>query len=279
MLLQMLQDDAPLPTFPYDGPLPKPEVPEVPLPGTDVSGVKDVDFDVPDATVEGRVQTNGVGWTENVVVRLFRRVNGKRERMGSTRTASDGSYKFSVKGNETEGDFYIQVLKPEGYEFTRTKRCKSNIKINNGKSKYFQVKLEKPIIRDACLQKEPETTAPLTGVIFVDTNGDGVQDADETGLPDVAVSITDSSGYSQTLITDENGAYQTIAAVGRAVIEVDPSTLPPIGSCSDDMAMIEVNPATITVGGGGGNRPVYIHIHCEIVCCPLRIRCTIDAVL
>jgi len=128
---------------------------EVPLIGTEVL------VPTEEATVEGLVQTKGVGGTKKVVVKLFRRVDGKKKReiVAKTKTAADGSYKFSVKGSEgfIKSKFYIYVRKPKGYEFTKSKRCKSNVKSKNGKTKYFQVKLGQSIVRNACLQKEPET--------------------------------------------------------------------------------------------------------------------------
>lgn len=77
-----------------------------------------------EATVEGLVWTKGAGGTKNVVVKLFRRVNGKtKERVAKTKTAADGSYKFSIKGSEAfmGGEFYIKVQRPKGREFSKSK--------------------------------------------------------------------------------------------------------------------------------------------------------------
>lgn len=46
----------------------------------------------------------------------------------------------------------------------------------------------------------------LQGVVFVDRNGNGVQDAGEVGIAGVTVSLSGSA--SQTLVTDANGRYQ-----------------------------------------------------------------------
>ncbi len=55
------------------------------------------------------------------------------------------------------------------------------------------------------------TPAPETGsigdTVFEDTNGNGVQDADEPGISGVTVTLTDADGNTMTVTTDENGNY------------------------------------------------------------------------
>lgn len=50
----------------------------------------------------------------------------------------------------------------------------------------------------------------LIGVVFEDDNGNGVQDANESGLSGIAV-IVEVQGQQHTLITDASGAYQAPA--------------------------------------------------------------------
>ena len=52
----------------------------------------------------------------------------------------------------------------------------------------------------------------VTGVVFVDTNANGVKDPDEDGIPDVEVVITDSNGDPQTVTTDSNGEYSAVGS-------------------------------------------------------------------
>ena len=66
----------------------------------------------------------------------------------------------------------------------------------------------------------------VEGVVFEDVNGNGVQDPSEPGIVDVNVIVTDSSGVSQTLTTDENGRYRVIVSAGLAVTDIDESSLP-----------------------------------------------------
>jgi uncharacterized repeat protein (TIGR01451 family) len=67
----------------------------------------------------------------------------------------------------------------------------------------------------------------VTGRIYNDKNGNGTQDADESGFPNITVLITAANGEKQTVLTDENGDYDVPGvALGLAVIDIDDTTLP-----------------------------------------------------
>ena len=68
----------------------------------------------------------------------------------------------------------------------------------------------------------------LTGHLFVDTNGSGLQDINEPNLPNVAVVITDHAGNTQTVTSDASGNYTATVLSGNAVVDVDETTLPPV---------------------------------------------------
>jgi hypothetical protein len=72
----------------------------------------------------------------------------------------------------------------------------------------------------------PADAAKVEGVVYEDTNGNGVQDGDEQGIPGVTVTITDSAGNTQTLVTDENGEYGATVPPGATTVDVDETTLP-----------------------------------------------------
>ncbi len=59
--------------------------------------------------------------------------------------------------------------------------------------------------------------ADLTGRVFLDLDGDGVQDPGEPGLADIDVRVTDSTGVTQIVTTDSNGDY--LATVALACYE------------------------------------------------------------
>ncbi|KAG1654010.1 Serine-aspartate repeat-containing protein D [Nymphon striatum] len=74
--------------------------------------------------------------------------------------------------------------------------------------------------------KPPENAGTVSGVVYQDTNGNGSQDSGEPGIPGATVTITDTNGGTQTLTTDENGAYEATVPAGDTTINIDESTLP-----------------------------------------------------
>ena len=72
-----------------------------------------------------------------------------------------------------------------------------------------------------------QQTGTVSGHIYDDVNGNGVQDPGEPGLPGVSVVVTDNQGTTHTVVTDSNGDYQTTTPVGSVTAKVDESTLPP----------------------------------------------------
>jgi large repetitive protein len=67
------------------------------------------------------------------------------------------------------------------------------------------------------------TEACVLGKIFVDCNGNHVQDAEEIGIPGVRLFMQDGT----TLISDSEGKYSVCGVAPRsAVLKVDPITLP-----------------------------------------------------
>ena len=63
------------------------------------------------------------------------------------------------------------------------------------------------------------------GVVYEDTNGNGTQDAGEPGIVGVDVTITDSEGRIQTLVTDVNGTYSVTVPAGDALVDIDQSDI------------------------------------------------------
>ena len=61
----------------------------------------------------------------------------------------------------------------------------------------------------------------ITGNLYIDVNGNGVQDAGEPDLANVDVVITDSNGDTQTVSTDANGVYTATVAPGSTIVDVD----------------------------------------------------------
>src|SRR5690606_18174775 len=88
----------------------------------------------------------------------------------------------------------------------------------------------------------------VSGVVFNDANGNGVQDGSETGIPNITVVVTGPSG-TFTLTTDSDGNYsQTGLIPGDYDVDVDTSDpdLP-----TDAVLTTGNDPATVTVPSGG----------------------------
>lgn len=95
----------------------------------------------------------------------------------------------------------------------------------------------------------PPTEAPkgeIMGVVFEDTNGNGVPDPGEPGLAGVVVIITDTFGFFQTVTTDGRGVYEAIVPAGPAVIDIVETSLPP-----GAQQTAGTDPTTVIVPAGG----------------------------
>ncbi len=63
--------------------------------------------------------------------------------------------------------------------------------------------------------------AILTGRVFLDLDGDGIQDPGEAGLANVDVAVVDAEGNPQIAITDANGDFSVTVEPGAATLDVD----------------------------------------------------------
>ncbi len=90
--------------------------------------------------------------------------------------------------------------------------------------------------------------ADVTGHLFVDSNGNGTQDAGEADLAGVDVSITDVAGNSQTVTTDASGNYLVTVEAGSTTLDVDESDpdFPPGATLTTGN-----DPQTVTAVSGG----------------------------
>ncbi|NNM28598.1 MAG: DUF11 domain-containing protein, partial [Akkermansiaceae bacterium] len=70
---------------------------------------------------------------------------------------------------------------------------------------------------------EPPTTGTITGHLFIDTNGNGLQDAGEPDLADVDVLVSDSTQFEQTVTTDSSGYWIATVPGGTTTADVDES--------------------------------------------------------
>jgi hypothetical protein len=84
--------------------------------------------------------------------------------------------------------------------------------------------------------------ADENGVVFEDTNGNGIRDEGEPGIEGVEVVITDSVGTTYTVTTDGNGEYMQTVAPGTVTIDIVDGSLPPgyVLTLGEDPSTVEV---------------------------------------
>jgi len=89
----------------------------------------------------------------------------------------------------------------------------------------------------------------LTGVVFEDTDGNGIQDNGELGVSNVSVDIIDSEDNLITVVTGADGSWiATDIPVGDALVDVDESSLP--ANLDDAVTTIGSDEETVVVVAG-----------------------------
>jgi hypothetical protein len=107
-----------------------------------------------------------------------------------------------------------------------------------------------------CTDGETTTCAgSISGRVWQDVDGDGVQDDDESGLGNVAVNLrNDLDLLVTTASTDETGAFSfALLCAGNYIVEVDESGLPPemepttcgLGACSPQSVSLSADDSSI----------------------------------
>jgi protocatechuate 3,4-dioxygenase beta subunit len=96
------------------------------------------------------------------------------------------------------------------------------------------------------------TTHCLSGVVFSDTNQNGVRDADEPGLPGVVIAATDGHGVSATAISGPDGTW-SICGLPETQYTVT-ETLPPGYKQTAPFATVQISRylASVASADGGG---------------------------
>ncbi|MCH8536080.1 MAG: calcium-binding protein, partial [Flavobacteriaceae bacterium] len=61
----------------------------------------------------------------------------------------------------------------------------------------------------------------LEGIIYLDENANGTQDADETGIPNINVEVTSFDGNTQIVTSDANGNWQATVFAGETTSFID----------------------------------------------------------
>lgn len=113
------------------------------------------------------------------------------------------------------------------------------------------------------------TPGTVTGVVFFDTDGDGVNDAGEPGVGDVTVRLLDGDGnVVGEAVVGADGSYEFTALPGVYTVEVDPDTLPPGTQLTTPVdARVEITPSAVAgpdfgiTGSGSIGDTVFIDLN------------------
>ncbi|MGX0629007.1 uncharacterized protein (DUF2141 family) [Corynebacterium afermentans] len=159
---------------------------------------------------------------ENVVVLVSREGEPTR----SAVTDANGDWK--IEGLNPNAEYDIRFVKPEGWEVTGKipgsdeSGLDSTVTVEPGEyNNTYDLGLKKI---DTCRECEPKKPNRLGDLVWVDTNGNGKQDPDETeGAPDVTVIVRDGEGNEVTrTVTDEDGNWKVDVEPGDYEIEYRP---------------------------------------------------------
>jgi hypothetical protein len=86
----------------------------------------------------------------------------------------------------------------------------------------------------------------VKGIVFWDKNGDGMQEPNEPGIPNVDVTVTDNKGMFQTVTSNDSGLYMAIVPVGPAVMDIIDTTLP-----EGSLQTAGTDPTRLSIPDGG----------------------------
>jgi protocatechuate 3,4-dioxygenase beta subunit len=133
--------------------------------------------------------------------------------VGTTVTDAYGNYLFD---DLVPGDYSVGFTLPQNYEFSPSTGTSegdaTNSDVNPTTGKTTSVTLsagENQLNIDAGIHFTQPTTASVGNYVWNDTDGDGIQDANEVGISGVTVTLYDNSGNPvATVITDANGFYE-----------------------------------------------------------------------
>ncbi len=150
-------------------------------------------------------------------------------------TNASGNWQASVPPGATIADIMdtdpiipAGAVRTEGNDPT-TITALAGVTANGGKDGFYQA-------------------AGVTGHLYVDANGDGVQNGAEAGLPNVNIIVKDSTGVTLTVVTDANGDWSVSVPPGQTLVDVDQGDpdFPAGGTLSQG-----TDPVTVTATAGG----------------------------
>ncbi|MDO9226346.1 MAG: SdrD B-like domain-containing protein [Pseudomonadota bacterium] len=148
------------------------------------------------------IQDAGEAGIANVTVKLQ---NSSGTTLQTKTTDANGNYFFDVDA----GTYRVQMVKPTGYFITKQDQggndgVDSDINSSGISGLYTVSAGQENLTVDGGLYKK----ASIGDKVWLDANGNGVQDAGEAGLSGVSVKLLNSAGTTlSTTTTDANGNY------------------------------------------------------------------------
>ncbi len=154
------------------------------------------------------IQDNGEPGVSGVIVKLYDCSNNL---IGTKTTDANGYYLFD---NLVPGDYYVQFILPSGYIFTTKDAGSDDAKdsdtdLTTGKTICTTLTPgENDLTWDAGLIKE-DCKNKIGDFVWHDEDTDGIQDANESGIPGVVVELLDSqNNVLLTTTTNASGYYE-----------------------------------------------------------------------
>ncbi len=174
------------------------------------------------------VQTGSEPGIAGVTVNLLDASNNV---IATTTTDANGFYQFT---SLAPGSYTVNIVNPPGFTINTTPAAQP-VTLATGQSIDTV---------DFGLRQAPATIGNL---VFQDSNGNGVQDSGEPGIPNVTVILRDPIGnVIATTTTDTNGNYQFVNIPPG--INYTVTLVPPTGFAPTTPSLVTVNPP---IGGAG----------------------------
>ncbi len=132
------------------------------------------------------VQDGGEPGLNSVTVQLY---TSTGTLVGTTTTNGSGAYSFA---NVAQGTYYVQFTAPGGYSFTTANQgsgTNDSRPDGTGKTANFTVAAGQTVSNEDAGLFQPVTVGDF---VWTDTNGNGIQDSGELGLPGVTVNLYNS---------------------------------------------------------------------------------------
>lgn len=192
-------------------------------------------------------QDEGEPGVDGITVRLYR--SGSTSSI-STKTTSGGGY-YLFEDLNPSYSYYVRFVKPSGYEFTiKDASCGDTLDSDADPTTGKTISVSVPTnVKDLTWDAGLYQPASLGDRVWVDTDGDGVQDAGETGLDGVTVKLYTATGALVGSTTTAGGGLYLFSNLkpGRYIVEfVLPDgyefTVPDQGS--DDSLDSDADPVT-----------------------------------